>query len=155
MTQSMITNDPVYNKKTKEILQQDEEAITNFVIAIRSEVHFTGKENIEGFASLVNLFMRSMYVSCSNPAIINIDNIEDNIDKLKLDDGQLFYYSTIEFKDSFTSLLSKKISSLSTINVKTNFKKMLVEQGQINVAAANKLCTPTFKYLGLKDTIYV
>jgi hypothetical protein len=76
----VITNDTVYNKKTKEILLKDEEAIKNFEIAIRSEVHFTGKENIEGFASLVNLFMRSMIVSCSHPAIINIDNIEDNID---------------------------------------------------------------------------
>lgn len=127
MTQSVITHDPVYNKKTKEILQSDEDAITNFVIAIRSEVHFTGKENIEGFASLVNLFMRSMYVSCSDPCIINVDNIEDKIEKLSMDDGQLFYYSTIEFKDSFTTLLSKKIASLSTINVKTNFKKMAVD----------------------------
>lgn len=90
-------------------------------------MHFTGKENMEGFASLVNLFMRSMYISCTNPSIINIDNIEDNISNLKLDDGQLFYYSTIEFKDSFTTLLNKKITSLSTINVKTNFKKMPVD----------------------------
>ena len=82
-----MTNDSVFKKKTKEILQQDEDQITNFVVAIRSEVHFTGKENIEGFASLVNLIMRSMYVSCSNPAIINVDNIEDNIDKLSMDDG--------------------------------------------------------------------
>ena len=71
--------------------------------------------------------MRSMYVSCSDPCIINVDNIEDKIEKLSMDDGQLFYYSTIEFKDSFTTLLSKKIASLSTINVKTNFKKMAVD----------------------------
>ena len=101
-----MTNDSVFKKKTKEILQQDEDQITNFVVAIRSEVHFTGKENIEGFASLVNLFMKSMYISTTNPCIINVDNIEDNIKNIKLEDGQLFYYATIEFKDSFTKLLS-------------------------------------------------
>ena len=106
MTQSLVTNDQAYNKYAKEILQSDEDAIKNFVIATRSEVHFTGKENIEGFASLVNMFMRSMYISSSKPCIINVDNIEDNLSNLQLDQGQLFYYSTLEFKDSFTSLLS-------------------------------------------------
>lgn len=57
------------------------------MIATRSEVHYTGKENIEGFASLVNMFMRSMFLSSSNPCIINVDNMEDNIDKLTLDEG--------------------------------------------------------------------
>ena len=129
MTQSLVTNDQAYNKYAKEILQSDEDAIKNFVIATRSEVHYTGKENIEGFASLVNMFMRSMYISSSNPCIINVDNIEDNLSKLQLDQGQLFYYSTLEFKDSFTSLLSQKIKSLATINVKTSFKSIAPDGG--------------------------
>ena len=99
------------------------------MIATRSEVHYTGKENIEGFASLVNMFMRSMFLSSSNPCIINVDNMEDNFEKLNLDEGQLFYYSTIQFKDSFTSLLQKKIKDIKTINVKTSFKTIVADGG--------------------------
>lgn len=151
----MITNDDAYKKQAQEILQTDEEAINNFVIATRAEVHYNGKENIEGFASLVNMFMRSLYISSSKPCIINVDNIEDNLEKMKLDEGQLFYYSTIKFKDSFTTLLSKKIKTLSTINVKTSFKSIAADGGMISVSQANKLGATTFKYIGLQDTIYV
>merc|ERR1712227_332298 len=118
-----------YKAQAKEILQSDEESIKNFVIATRSEVHYTGKENIEGFASLVNMFMRSMYISTTKPCIINVDNIEDSIDNIKLDEGQLFYYSTLEFKDKFPTLLNKKIKTLATINVKTSFKNMPMDGG--------------------------
>lgn len=99
---SAITEDSVYKKRAKELLETDAENILNFVVAGRSEVHYTGKENIEGFASLVNLFMRSMTISCSKPSIVNVDNVEDEVDKLSMEDGQLFYYSTLEFKDRFT-----------------------------------------------------
>lgn len=68
------------------------------------------------------MFMRSMYVSSSNPCIINVDNIEDSFEKLTLEEGQLFYYSTIQFKDSFTNMISQKIKNIKTINVKTSFK---------------------------------
>lgn len=95
MNQSLITNDDAYNKQAKEILASDEDSLNNFIVATRSEVHFTGKENIEGFASLVNMFMRSMYLSTTKPCLINVDNIEDDVDKLKLDDAQLFYYATL------------------------------------------------------------
>ena len=77
---STITDDSVYKKKAKELLETDKESILNFVVASRAEVHFTGKENIEGFASLVNLFMRSMYISSSKPCIVNVDNVEDEVD---------------------------------------------------------------------------
>ena len=97
------------------------------MIATRSEIHYAGKENIEGFAALVNMFMRSMYISTTKPCIINVDNIEDNIENIKLEEGELFYNSTLQFKDSFTTLLSKKIKTLSTINVKTSFKSMTVD----------------------------
>ena len=84
---STITDDSLYKKKAKELLEIDKESILNFVVASRAEVHFTGKENIEGFASLVNLFMRSMYISSSKPCIVNVDNVEDEVDKLKMEDG--------------------------------------------------------------------
>lgn len=155
MNQSLITNDQAYNKQAKEILQTDEEAIKNFVIATRSEVHYTGKENIEGFASLVNMFMRSMYVSSSNPCIINVDNIEDSFEKLTLEEGQLFYYSTIQFKDSFTNMISQKIKNIKTINVKTSFKTIAQDGGQISINTANRLCGETFRYIGLKSSIRV
>ena len=156
MNQSLITNDHAYNKQAKEILQTDEEALENFMIATRSEIHYAGKENIEGFAALVNMFMRSMYISTTKPCIINVDNIEDNIENIKLEEGELFYNSTLQFKDSFTTLLSKKIKTLSTINVKTSFKSMTVDnKEQIAVSHANKLGAQTFKYIGLQDTIYV
>ena len=73
--------------------------------------------------------MRSMFISSKNPCIINVDNVEDKIDNLKLDEGQLFYYATLEFKDSFTTLLSQKIKNIKTINVKTSFKTIASDGG--------------------------
>lgn len=70
-----------------------------------------------------------MYISTTKPCIINVDNIEDNIDSIKLEEGQLFYHSTLQFKDCFTSLLSKKIKTLATINVKTSFKLIAPDGG--------------------------
>lgn len=84
---SAITDDTVYKKKAKEVLETDADNILNFVVAGRSEVHYTGKENIEGFASLVNLFMRSMTISCSKPSVVNVDNVEEEVDKLTMEDG--------------------------------------------------------------------
>ena len=75
------------------------------------------------------MFMRSMFISSTNPSIINVDNVEDKISNLKLEEGQLFYYSTIEFKDSFTTLLAQKIKNIKTINVKTSFKTIASDNG--------------------------
>lgn len=46
-------------------------------IITREEVYFTGKENIEGYACLVNAFLKSLLNSSANPGIINVDNSED------------------------------------------------------------------------------
>lgn len=50
--------------------------INNYEAITRAEVYFTGKENIEGYASLVNVFLKNMLVSSKNPALINVDNGE-------------------------------------------------------------------------------
>lgn len=42
----------------------------------RAEIYYTGKENIEGYAVLVNFFMRSLANSSTHPSLINVDNNE-------------------------------------------------------------------------------
>jgi len=96
-----------------------------------------------------------MLITSKKPCLINVDNTEDNIEKLKMEDGLLFYYSTLQFKDSFTTLLSQKVKSLETINVKTSFRSIAPDGGLISISGANRLCGQTFKYIGLRDTIYV
>jgi len=91
--------------------------INSFEVSTRAEVHFTGKENIEGYASLVNMFLRSMLMTSKNPSLINVDNV----DSASNEENQVFYQATLEFKDKFTSLLSKKVKNLQTITVKTCF----------------------------------
>ena len=149
-----MTNDPTFKTKVQELLQSEED-IKNFQVITHSEVHYTGKENIEGFASLVSMFMRSMLITSKKPCLINVDNTEDNIEKLKMEDGLLFYYSTLQFKDSFTTLLSQKVKNLETINVKTSFSNIAPDGGLISVGGAVRLCAATFNYIGLRDTIYV
>ena len=119
MKQSLLTNDSSYKAKVNSILNEDD--IENLVVATRSEIHYAGKENIEGFAALVSMFIRSMLITSNESCLVNVDNVEDNLQKLKMEDGQLFYYATLEFKDSFTTLLDEKIKNLKTINVKMNF----------------------------------
>jgi hypothetical protein len=91
--------------------------INSFEVSTRAEVHFTGKENIEGYASLVNMFLRSMLMTSKNPSLINVDNV----DSASNEENQVFYQATLEFKDKFTSLLNKKVKNLQTITVKTCF----------------------------------
>lgn len=47
----------------------------------KEEVYFTGKENIEGYACLINVFIRQLSVNFDNVAVINVDNWDPNIDK--------------------------------------------------------------------------
>lgn len=138
----MQTNDP----KVREILVNDNEHLLSFESLTKAEVSFAGKENIEGYASLVNMFLRSMTMNAHAPCIINIDNIDPNLHLLPLKDAQIFYQATINFKDSFTLML-RKVQNMKTINVKTDYRSM--QDGGVNVAAANKLCGKTFAYIGL------
>jgi len=138
-------NDPV----VKDILTS-EEGIINFEISTGAEIHYNGKENIEGYASLVNSFLRSMMMTSKSPSIINIDNIDGKFDSDKVEDSTVFYDATIDFKDKFTTNLQKKVKGLKTINVRANYQN--IPDG-ISAKAANKLCQRTFSFLGLKNTI--
>jgi hypothetical protein len=59
----------------------------------KEEVYFTGKENIEGYACLINVFIRQLSVSFDNVAVINIDNYDHKIDTQQggVKQGQLFF----------------------------------------------------------------
>ena len=58
------------------------------------------------------------------PCLINVDNVDDSFRHKKMEDGQVFYQATLQFKDRFTFLLQKKIENLKTITVKTNYMSM-------------------------------
>ena len=147
MKESVMTN----MTQVKQIIDEDDD-ISNFEISTRAEVHYTGKENIEGFASLVNIFLRSMLMTSKHPCLINVDNVDHNqLSQLKMEDGQIFYHSTLEFKDTFTTLLATKVKNLKTINVRTSFA--LMPDREISVKVANRLCGNAFSYVGLRNTL--
>lgn len=77
----------------------------NFEITTGAEIHYNGKENIEGYASLVNIFLRSMMMTSKSPSLINVDNIDAKFDSSKNHDSSVFYDATIDFKDKFTTNL--------------------------------------------------
>mmetsp|Transcript_9279 Transcript_9279/g.15610 ORF Transcript_9279/g.15610 Transcript_9279/m.15610 type:complete len:165 (+) Transcript_9279:498-992(+) len=58
-----------------DVLKKEDE-LANFELITSVEVHYNGKENIEGYASLVNLFLRSMMMTSKNPCLINVDNFD-------------------------------------------------------------------------------
>ena len=93
-------------------------------------------------------------MTSKNPCLINVDNVDSNqMSQLKMEDGQIFYHSTLEFKDTFTRLLATKVKNLKTINVKTSFAQM--PDKEISVKVANKLCGTAFSYVGLRNSVTV
>ena len=42
----------------------------------KEEIFYTGKRNIEGFATLVSFFLPKLISSSLNPSLINVDNDE-------------------------------------------------------------------------------
>jgi len=52
------------------------------------------------------MFLKSMLMTSKSPCLINVDNIDKKFKDLKMEDGQIFYYATLEFKDKFTNMLS-------------------------------------------------
>lgn len=68
--ESLMLDESVLNDEERYTLRQLwEPAIT------REEIFFTGKENIEGFVSLLSYFLPSMVSKeVDHPALINIDN---------------------------------------------------------------------------------
>lgn len=59
----------------------------------KEEVYFTGKENIEGYACLINVFIKQLSVTFDDVAVINVDNCDHKIDSQKgeVKQGQLFF----------------------------------------------------------------
>ena len=52
---------------------------TNFEDALtKEEIFYTGKRNIEGYATLVNFFLPKLISSGLNSSIINVDNSESS-----------------------------------------------------------------------------
>ena len=46
----------------------------------REEIYFNGKENIEGFACLINVFIRQLSINYDNVAVINVDNHDEEFE---------------------------------------------------------------------------
>ena len=136
----------ISGKKIKELIKQEEQ-VTGFHLVTRAEIHFTGKENMEGFVALVNMFMRTMLLTTYNPCIINVDNEDYSMKNAEMKEGLLFYRATLEFKKSFTRLMGSKSSNLQTISVSTDFTKLRQFDKNLPKRA--------FNYLGLRDHIRV
>ena len=58
----------------REILAEDDLGPSKFEIATRAEVQYTVRENIEGYVTLVNAFLRSMCVTAKHPCLINVED---------------------------------------------------------------------------------
>ena len=122
--ESLMLDESVLDDEERYTLRQLwEPAIT------REEIFFTGKENIEGFVSLLSYFLPSMVTKeVDHPALINIDNKdwegeEANIDAAHA--GNLFYQSVMQFKDTFTAYLPKYVRNrVHTITIRTDFSKL-------------------------------
>ena len=63
-------------------------------IITSNEVYFSGRENIEGYASLVSAFLHQMRREAKNAAVINIDN-EEAFNDNKIKRGQLLFLASI------------------------------------------------------------
>lgn len=86
----------------------------------KEEIFYTGKRNIEGFATLVSYFLPKLISSSLHPSLINVDNDEKS--------SQLFFQSSLRFKDQFTLLLGKSVKEVKTITVKIDFSKLRDEE---------------------------
>ena len=64
------TQDPL------EIHQQSRNKASLDETLTKEEIFYTGKRNIEGFATLVNFFLPKLISSSLNSSLINVDNDE-------------------------------------------------------------------------------
>ena len=126
--ESLMLDESVLDDEERYTLRQLwEPAIT------REEIFFTGKENIEGFVSLLSYFLPSMVSKeVDNPALINIDNKDWEGEEANMEEvqaGNLFYQSVMQFKDTFTKNLPKHVRNrVHSITLRTDFS-MLPSQG--------------------------
>jgi hypothetical protein len=93
-----------------------------------------------------------MVFTSKTPSLVNVINSGNKKPK-SLQDGELFYEATQQFKIAFTNGLDKKIKDLKTINVSTNFNS--IPDSDIDIHTANKLGKQTFAYIGLREHIHI
>ncbi|CDW73879.1 UNKNOWN [Stylonychia lemnae] len=115
----------------------------------KEEVYFSTRENIDGYSALASVFLYQMRRDSVNPAVINVDS-DEKINLSKLKRGQLLFLSTLQYQDTFTTLLSRQYKDVATINVKVNFQSL-----KDNLTKQKQMCDQTFQYLGVLDTISV
>ena len=88
-----------------------------------------------------------------NPSLVNVINNKSKKREKNLQEGELFYDATQQFKIAFTNGLNNKMNNLKTINVTTNYNA--IPENDIDVGAARKLGKQTFGYIGLRKHIWV
>jgi len=94
--ESLMLDESVMREDQRETLKQLwQPTIT------KEEIFFTSKENIEGFVCLLSHFLPQMASSLiDHPCLINVDNQCET--SREGEQGQLFFNSLVEFKDTFT-----------------------------------------------------
>jgi hypothetical protein len=118
-----ILRDSTFQTTDLEVRQiiETEDKLENLEVSTIAEVQYPGKENIEGFVQLVNMFLRTMLITSTKPCLININDQES----LECEsESQIFYYSCLEFKNKFTNLLGDQIEQLKTISVVTSYNRL-------------------------------
>lgn len=74
----------------------------------KTEVQHAIAENIQGYVTLVNVFMRSMCLTSKHPCVINVEDTEHSLNSM-IDDVangkyvNILYQSTISFNEQFTT----------------------------------------------------
>ena len=149
--ESCMLNESVLNEEERYTLMQLwEPAIT------REEIFFTGKENVEGFVSLLSYFLPEMVSKeVDHPALINIDNVDFNENEQKeVRAGSLFYQAVMQFKDTFTKNLPRHVRNrVHSITVKTDFSNLPAQASREDVQS--QLCMNAFASLNINESISV
>lgn len=110
-------------RKTKEMTADDLESVSTFTDMApfgKEEIYFLGKENIEGYSSVLHYYLPALH-QVQNSALLNIDT--------KLDPSQqknvkrnMYFLAAQTFQDSLTTQLGRNDKHLgAAINVKIDF----------------------------------
>lgn len=67
---STMTNDP----RLKAMLEEENGDLNNFEIFNKGMISYSGKENIDGFVTVLNLFLRIMILKNNYPTVINVND---------------------------------------------------------------------------------
>lgn len=136
---------------------EDEEELTDQAalnVFSKQEIYYTGKENMEGYTSVVHQFLPQI-MEHPQSCLINVNNNQNvssrGYRKPKApEQGRLYYDATVLFKSQFTSQLARSLRSkgLIGLNVHTDFQSFTQEK-------SHKLCQRTFDFLGLEEELFL